>query len=337
MTFVLTSLTHPSVQDEQHGSLHLASAIDAPHSDSPIPSSIYEEDEDESIPIHDVISSSPLSPPLFEPYLLADEHSSNLPPATLSELPALESVPAMPHHSPLLAASVYVDSYLAQSHPHHPPTHHSSVPHPAVVLRPAASSSAAVPNLGGIHVPSPSPPAYLSDPVAFPPAPLSRASTAVEVCSDDSSDDGIEVLHDISTVRAKRKPQRAAERREERRRQRLEQQTAQSPPPPPEHIIDAEAEATADIVDLTSDNHPLLAPSLPQHLPPPVDVVAEPPSPPAPRHTCPICLMSAEELASLKCGHVFCHTCLETAVQLTHKCPTCRAKAGKRDIRRLYM
>lgn len=41
---------------------------------------------------------------------------------------------------------------------------------------------------------------------------------------------------------------------------------------------------------------------------------------------CPICLdpLGKNQLASTKCGHVFCFKCLERALQSEKKCPTCR-------------
>ena len=85
-----------------------------------------------------------------------------------------------------------------------------------------------------------------------------------------------------------------------------------------------------DVVDLTSDAvppHPDMAP------PPPPG----PPTPPPAAHMCTICQEEAEEMASTKCGHVFCFACLHMAIKLSKRCPTCRAKAKLTDIRRIYL
>ena len=330
MASIAPSIPQPPVNDVQHGSSpHLNSSILAP--DSPIPSSLYEDDEDASISASILSSSLPASPWYSLPLL--DEPLSGASPM----LPAL----TMPAASPRLSYSASADSFLPSSHSVHPTPHNSNLtPVPATITLPFAAVSAsarpAVLTIGGIHIPTPPP--LVADPAAFPPAPVIRASTTVELDDDSSSDDGVQVLR--TTVKRKRT---IHEQREQRRRLRQQQSASSaSPSPQPAHsdqeIIDAEAEAAADIVDLTSDNHPLLAPpTAPQPVLPPVEVPVEPPSPPVPKHMCPICLSAAEELASLKCGHVFCVDCLRTTVQLNHRCPTCRAKATLRDIRRLYM
>ena len=332
MASVVPILAHPSLDDEQVSSPSMTSGT---HDSDFIPS-LYE-DEDSSIPAF--VLSSPLSSS-WEPYLVPDDEQRSTSPPVRSTLPALAAATAMPQLSPRLSYSASADSFLPSSRSSLAPQLHHLASLPTAISLPPASipSSGTRPTMltiAGIHIPSPPP--FVADPAAFPPAPLTRPGPTVELDGDSSSDDGVEVLR--ATVKRKLP---LHEKREQRRRQRLEQQAASSNSPallpPVEQIIDAEAEATADIVDLTSDNHPLLAPPTPpQPLPPPLEVVKEPLSPPVPKHTCPICLSAAEELASLKCGHVFCADCIRTAVQLTHKCPTCRAKAGLRDIRRLFM
>ena len=297
------------VIDEQHSSPDFSTSQFV--YDSPIPSSLYE-DEDASIPAF--ILSSPLPPSPWESYLMPDEPRHSVSPPAPSLPPAVVAAAAMPAQSPRLSYSVSAIFNTL----------------PATVIASTSNSStasrSALLTMGGTHNSSPSP--FGAAPVVLPTSPLAP--------TDSDSDDGVEVLRAV----LKRK-RTVLERREQRRRLR-EQQTASSASPSPQpadqQIIDAEAEAAADIVDLTSDNHALLElPAAPKPLPPPVEVATEPPSPPVSKHQCPICLSAAEELASLKCGHVFCLNCVRTAVQLNHRCPTCRTKAGLRDIRRLYM
>lgn len=59
--------------------------------------------------------------------------------------------------------------------------------------------------------------------------------------------------------------------------------------------------------------------------------------------TCPICLddwttMGAHRICSLKCGHLFGHSCLIRWFSMNSKrsCPTCKEKAHTHDIRHIY-
>ena len=64
---------------------------------------------------------------------------------------------------------------------------------------------------------------------------------------------------------------------------------------------------------------------------------------------CPVCMESfltilknGNKLMSTICGHVFCHTCLFTAVKSSRKCPACREllhlnSKSKQYMHRLYL
>ncbi|KAL5542681.1 hypothetical protein UlMin_010391 [Ulmus minor] len=63
---------------------------------------------------------------------------------------------------------------------------------------------------------------------------------------------------------------------------------------------------------------------------------AVPPSE-APSFNCPICISPMSEETSTKCGHIFCKKCIEAAIKVQHKCPTCRNKLRMKDIIRIYL
>lgn len=53
---------------------------------------------------------------------------------------------------------------------------------------------------------------------------------------------------------------------------------------------------------------------------------------------CAICLESLQkDLATLRCGHVFHHTCVKEALALRHACPVCRRKASPNSVVQLYL
>ncbi|XP_064550014.1 E3 ubiquitin-protein ligase RNF4-like [Drosophila montana] len=56
-------------------------------------------------------------------------------------------------------------------------------------------------------------------------------------------------------------------------------------------------------------------------------------------YKCPVCLDSVRkrEPSSTRCGHIFCKSCILTAVQSTHKCPLCNKKVTQRSIFRIYL
>jgi len=51
---------------------------------------------------------------------------------------------------------------------------------------------------------------------------------------------------------------------------------------------------------------------------------------------CPICQFPIKDISSTKCGHLFCQNCLEQAVRLYKKCPTCRKHVFLKDIHRIF-
>lgn len=61
----------------------------------------------------------------------------------------------------------------------------------------------------------------------------------------------------------------------------------------------------------------------------PVPVV-KPASPPKKVLKCPVCLESMvaqdKRLASTRCGHIFCETCLTDSLKVQKQCPACRTK-----------
>lgn len=52
---------------------------------------------------------------------------------------------------------------------------------------------------------------------------------------------------------------------------------------------------------------------------------------------CPVCLCSLNEPSTTICGHLFCRSCIETAISKQKKCPTCRRKLTKRNFHRIYL
>ncbi|CAL5207870.1 unnamed protein product [Lathyrus oleraceus] len=62
---------------------------------------------------------------------------------------------------------------------------------------------------------------------------------------------------------------------------------------------------------------------------------AEPPKDPL--LNCPICLEAFVEETSTMCGHIFCQSCIKTAITRQRKCPTCRRKHSCRGLRRVFL
>lgn len=56
-----------------------------------------------------------------------------------------------------------------------------------------------------------------------------------------------------------------------------------------------------------------------------------------PSLNCPICMGSLSEETSTKCGHIFCKMCIEAAIKVQHKCPTCRRRLRMKDTIRIYI
>ncbi|XP_031474402.1 E3 ubiquitin-protein ligase CIP8-like [Nymphaea colorata] len=53
--------------------------------------------------------------------------------------------------------------------------------------------------------------------------------------------------------------------------------------------------------------------------------------------TCAICMDTMKEETSTLCGHIFCHSCITSAINLQKKCPTCRRKLSTNNIHRIYL
>jgi len=52
--------------------------------------------------------------------------------------------------------------------------------------------------------------------------------------------------------------------------------------------------------------------------------------------TCPICQDDIKEMASTKCGHIFCFPCIQECAKKMKKCATCRKKLTLNGIFRIY-
>ncbi|KAJ6388423.1 hypothetical protein OIU77_026901 [Salix suchowensis] len=52
---------------------------------------------------------------------------------------------------------------------------------------------------------------------------------------------------------------------------------------------------------------------------------------------CPICMDEMKEATSTKCGHVFCKNCIEKALAVQKKCPTCRTKCIAKSIFKIFL
>ncbi|KAJ3701564.1 hypothetical protein LUZ61_005269 [Rhynchospora tenuis] len=72
-------------------------------------------------------------------------------------------------------------------------------------------------------------------------------------------------------------------------------------------------------------------------LPQPIPVEVPLPPPKEPTFSCPVCLSQLSEPCSTTCGHVFCQSCIKTAIQAQKKCPTCRKKLTNKGFHRLYL
>lgn len=56
--------------------------------------------------------------------------------------------------------------------------------------------------------------------------------------------------------------------------------------------------------------------------------------------SCPICLESktaVPEIMSTTCGHIFCGTCIRSAVRIHKKCPTCRKKLTVKQFHKIFL
>lgn len=51
---------------------------------------------------------------------------------------------------------------------------------------------------------------------------------------------------------------------------------------------------------------------------------------------CPICQHNITDIASTKCGHLYCNDCIAEASLKFKKCPTCRQKLPKTGFHRIF-
>lgn len=47
---------------------------------------------------------------------------------------------------------------------------------------------------------------------------------------------------------------------------------------------------------------------------------------------CPICLSLLQDPFVTRCGHTFCHGCLDRQLKTVSKCPACSSSLERRDI-----
>ncbi|KAK9117731.1 hypothetical protein Sjap_016678 [Stephania japonica] len=52
---------------------------------------------------------------------------------------------------------------------------------------------------------------------------------------------------------------------------------------------------------------------------------------------CTICMDTMKEETSTICGHVFCKSCITSAIRTQNKCPTCRKELNMGSIHRIYL
>lgn len=53
--------------------------------------------------------------------------------------------------------------------------------------------------------------------------------------------------------------------------------------------------------------------------------------------TCPICFMEPPTPTSTPCGHIFCNTCILSALGISHKCPMCNKDVNRTQLIRIYL
>jgi len=53
--------------------------------------------------------------------------------------------------------------------------------------------------------------------------------------------------------------------------------------------------------------------------------------------TCAICMDSMKDETSTICGHIFCRSCIMSAIQFQKKCPTCRRKLSANNVHRIFL
>ncbi|KAJ3535014.1 hypothetical protein NM688_g7040 [Phlebia brevispora] len=53
--------------------------------------------------------------------------------------------------------------------------------------------------------------------------------------------------------------------------------------------------------------------------------------------SCPLCLEAPKESSATRCGHLFCTSCIKTALSMKKMCPVCREFALPRQLRKIYL
>ncbi|XP_024359581.1 uncharacterized protein [Physcomitrium patens] len=52
---------------------------------------------------------------------------------------------------------------------------------------------------------------------------------------------------------------------------------------------------------------------------------------------CAICMDTMKEETSTICGHIFCQSCIQGAINAQKRCPTCRRKLTMKNVHRIYI
>jgi E3 ubiquitin-protein ligase RNF5 len=47
---------------------------------------------------------------------------------------------------------------------------------------------------------------------------------------------------------------------------------------------------------------------------------------------CPICMSTLSDPSVTKCGHRFCHKCIEECINRRHECPCCKTALNRDDV-----
>ena len=305
----------------------------------PVPSGVESDSDDASNDANDNpraaslseaahASSLSFSSPSPSPLPLSDDEDEPVPPYLFSL-----AYPHQPFTTPSFVPSSPVPSFLP---PHSPSLQSASSTDSLSLPAPPTSSSS-------------------------PPSTSSSSSPSFILVEDDDppspADDEVEIVRanlkrprSLPTLEERRQRRRLQE--EEERRRRLTDgpsgdDEADESDGDRRSADASEVKRPEDVVDLTADPHPAAAHSasegflacVPLH-----PLMAEAPevregarTPEPPVHICPVCAEEMKEMASTKCGHAFCLSCVHQAIKLNKRCPTCRAPAKKTDVRRLYL
>ncbi|KAI0766236.1 hypothetical protein BC629DRAFT_1293117 [Irpex lacteus] len=53
--------------------------------------------------------------------------------------------------------------------------------------------------------------------------------------------------------------------------------------------------------------------------------------------SCPLCLEAPTATSATRCGHIFCTSCIKTALSKKKMCPVCRDFSSPKDLRKIYL